>query len=235
MAVAFFCDKCGKSGTLSDKFAGKKVKCKCGHIIQIENPEVDLNNIQYEVVTDQRQRTQPRSKTIPKLSKKEREEKELAARLGEDWKNPKPTYHQVGDDEGEDWPIRLFNAMLKSPMLALAVYAASLFVFALGVEMLEQRLAPPDEDPTEVVAGWSPEDSGNVRIQRRRNPAIYLIVMGALGGIASLGVMCASLGVPELRNFYSKGKITFMIVAAAVLSVGFMAWVIYKGISWGAA
>lgn len=213
MTIPFHCIACGKSANVPDHFGGKNVKCKCGHVVAVASPEIDLNRVQFTAVQDPRQKAQPAATHgQPKLSKKEREEKLLAEQLGEDWKNPKPQYHQVAH-EREHWMIEVWYAMQCSPLIAAAVFLGGIILICLGVLAFDSLAAQAEETQT---------------FSRRRNRGFMLgpllIGMGTLGACASLFVIIKGFGAPEMKD-YPKSKSALVIgimVFAALLMAGFI-------------
>jgi RsiW-degrading membrane proteinase PrsW (M82 family) len=60
MSIAFTCDQCGKSFRVKDELAGKKAKCKCGHLLLVPQASQESEEDIFAIKEDPAQAPAPR-------------------------------------------------------------------------------------------------------------------------------------------------------------------------------
>jgi len=225
MPISFLCAACGKSANVSEKFAGRKVKCKCGTVGMVPRPapkpdadllDVDLDAVQFEAVAPAKiQRPQVSNQAQP-LTKRQREDKALAEKLGQDWKaGPKSEYVQVNDEE-KGWFGGAWGVIKSGPVPAFYGYLMGSVMVIFGMHMLI----------------WFSEDSFSSPVGRRlRRIPMFFISFGGFTLCAGLVMFFKGLSKPEMREDLTKTSISMMIgvaVAMMVVTIASLIWLIVR-------
>ena len=181
---------------------------------------MDLNSVQFEAVApaaNQKPQASKQTGTGP-LTKRQREDKALAEKLGQDWKaGPKSEYVQVNDDENKSWFWQAWGVIKSGPVPAFYGYLMGSVMVIFGLHML---------------IWFSGEgELGLLKRRMMRVPAFFL-TFGGFTSVAGLVMFFRGLCKPEMREDLTKTSVGLMIgVAATMLVVTLVSliWLIIRG------
>lgn len=192
-----------------------------------------LDNVSFEVVNDRAaseakrraaERVGPATggKSAPrKLSKREREDQVLAAKLGQDWKaGPKSEYVQMSDPDNDSWILDAWDVIRRGPFHGLAGIAIGVALVCAGVLMFEWIAGVTNDDATTYGLG---------RRRRGRFAVPFLLFgLGAMSVAGGIYVVFASLMHPDVQKHYSKGKLVFLIATSISLLIFVACFIAYR-------
>lgn len=229
MPISFVCATCGKSANLAEKFAGKKVKCKCGTVGLVPQPvaddddllNMDLGAVQYQAVAPPKPKatSQAAGKSgTRKLTKRQREDKALAEKLGQDWKDgPKSEYHQVDDDD-KWWVFEAWDVISSGPTQAFYGYLLGSVMLIAGLQMLIW------------FVDWSADTGASGRAGRRLlSLPIFFLAFGSFTSIAGAIMFVRGMLDKKKRQELSKSSIGLMVGTSIVMlfvTIGSIIWLI---------
>ena len=197
MPIPFMCFSCGKSVTLPDKYAGKKIKCSCGEVETVDAVAVPAAASQAKAKTAQG--AKPAGK---KLTKRQKEERALEQSLGKDWKKKSEKQQQRIGGESQHWVFDALDVLRQGPVQAFWGFVMGSIMLCLGVHMFT----------------WIP------RIGFIRRLPIFFVLFGVFTCVVGFVLLIMGLTNKEKRSQHSTAVIAG-IIAGTVLVMCMLAGV----------
>ena len=186
---------------------------------------MDLGEIQYQAVAPAKPKSQPvagqnksgkKNSGKKRLTKRQREDKALAEKLGEDWNDgPKSEYRQV-NDESRGWMFDLWDVIATGPVQAFYRFILGSVMLVLGLQML-------------IWFGIGDDGISAPGGRFLMRLPMFFAIFGAFASVGGLVMFIRGLCNKEKRDELTTSSMGLMIGTAAVMlvvTIGIIIWLV---------